>query len=381
MKITDVEYTPLLNGRVIIQVRTDKDITGYAELPRHSDSFEGYLESTIKPLLVGQDPLQINRHWETLYLGYGDRVTKVPPHTVGAIDTALWDILGKETGLPCYTLMGGAARLEIPLYWSVGWGWQKTPDQMLDDVMDGWDQGYKAFKIRMDWKIIQAGLQPRQTISQMFKLVRDFLPNNIYLGFDANNGYSVPTAIQHRSRLRRTMDASTTSRSRSLSTTSPDSGKSPTHSTSQSPPASRTGIVGASETSSRLGNPDILQPDILRCFRPVRNPENLHPSNHPQQTHNAALPRALASTPSSSIHCYSSIKNAIRPHEFSIEFAPPLERNRRTLWRTRNPPQRHHHPNRQTRPRHRHERSRPSQTIRLTNSPGSKQRERVAVCP
>ena len=30
----------------------------------------------------------------------------------------------------------------------------------------------------------------------MFKLVRDFLPNNIYLGFDANNGYSVPTAIQ-----------------------------------------------------------------------------------------------------------------------------------------------------------------------------------------
>ena len=26
-----------------------------------------------------------------------------------------------------------------------------------------------------------------------------------------------------------------------------------------------------------------------------------------------------------SIHCYSSIKNANRPHEFSIEFAPPLE--------------------------------------------------------
>ena len=30
----------------------------------------------------------------------------------------------------------------------------------------------------------------------MFKLVRDFLPPEIYLGFDANNGYSVSTAIQ-----------------------------------------------------------------------------------------------------------------------------------------------------------------------------------------
>ena len=27
----------------------------------------------------------------------------------------------------------------------------------------------------------------------------------------------------------------------------------------------------------------------------------------------------------SSIHCYSTIKNAIRPHEYSTEFAPPLD--------------------------------------------------------
>ena len=65
MKITGVDLTPLINGRVIVQVRTDKDITGVAELPRRSEAFEGYLESTIKPLLIGQDPRQIERHWET----------------------------------------------------------------------------------------------------------------------------------------------------------------------------------------------------------------------------------------------------------------------------------------------------------------------------
>ena len=30
----------------------------------------------------------------------------------------------------------------------------------------------------------------------MFEVVREFLPPEIYLGFDANNGYSVSTAIQ-----------------------------------------------------------------------------------------------------------------------------------------------------------------------------------------
>ena len=82
-----------------------------------------------------------------------------------------------------------------PLYWSVGLGWIKTPDQMLDDVKDGWEQGYKSYKIRMDWRSYRQDSNPAKDL-QMFKLVRDFLPNNIYLGFDANNGYSVSTAIQ-----------------------------------------------------------------------------------------------------------------------------------------------------------------------------------------
>ena len=195
MKITGFDITPLKIGRAILQVRTDKGITGVAELSRRSGAFEAYLESTIKPLLIGEDPRQIDRHWETLYLGDEERITKLPPHVVGVIDIALWDILGKDAGMPCHMLMGGAARLDIPLYWSVGLGWIKTPDQMLDDVMDGWDMGYKAFKIRMDWRSYRQDSNPAKDL-QMFKLVRDFLPNNIYLGFDANNGYSVPTAIQ-----------------------------------------------------------------------------------------------------------------------------------------------------------------------------------------
>lgn len=196
MKITGFEITQLKNGRAILQIRTSADITGVAEAPgRSMAAFQAHLDSVVKPLLIGEDPRQIDRHWESLYLGVDDRITKLPPHVVGVIDIALWDILGKDAGLPCHALMGGAARLDIPLYWSVGSGWMKTPDQMLDDVMDGWEAGYLAYKIRMDWKSYRQDADPAKDL-QMFKLVRDFLPARIYLGFDANNGYSVSTAIQ-----------------------------------------------------------------------------------------------------------------------------------------------------------------------------------------
>ena len=64
MKITGFDITPLKLGRAILQVRTDKGITGVAELSRRSGAFEAYLESTVKPLLIGEDPRQIDRHWE-----------------------------------------------------------------------------------------------------------------------------------------------------------------------------------------------------------------------------------------------------------------------------------------------------------------------------
>ena len=42
-------------------------------------------------------------------------------HVVSAVDLALWDILGKAAGQPCWRLIGGA-RPEVPLYVTFGFG-------------------------------------------------------------------------------------------------------------------------------------------------------------------------------------------------------------------------------------------------------------------
>ncbi len=179
MKITDITVTPLTTNKGLLRIQTDAGVEGWAEAPgrnrivpgRNSAVFEAYLETIIKPVLVGEDPLQIDRHWETLANGKEDMLYKLPAGVVGVIDVALWDLLGKEAGLPVYTLMGGAARKTIQLYWSTGSGWKMQPEEMLELVKKGWDSDFRAFKIRMDWKGWRQDADPEKDY-QMFKLVR-----------------------------------------------------------------------------------------------------------------------------------------------------------------------------------------------------------------
>lgn len=326
MKITGFEVTPLKSGRrALLQVRTSAGITGLAEAPwRSMGAFEAHLRDVIEPNLVGTDPRQIDRHWETLYFGAAPdgRLTRLPPHVVGTIDIALWDILGKDAGLPCHALMGGAARRDIPLYWSVGEGWRKTPAEMVADVEVGWNDGYKAFKIRMDWRSFRQDANPAKDY-EMFKLVRDFLPPDIYLGFDVNNGYSVSTAIQQGMKFQ-------------------DYGRFD-HYEEPLPQYDLPGLRQVADALDvavstgeqdwdrwrfrdviQLGNPDILQPDILGAS----GPSEILKIYTLATTHNKPI---MPHSPSAginsvaSLHCYSTIKNAVRPHEFSTEFAPPLD--------------------------------------------------------
>ena len=118
MKITDIKVNQLkpfetgdgqafvgTPGRLIVQVLTDEGITGIAEGARNLKVFRAYLDEMIKPLVVGMSPLQTRQIWETLSLGTGQQATRIPSQIVGAIDVALWDILGQAAGMLVYALL------------------------------------------------------------------------------------------------------------------------------------------------------------------------------------------------------------------------------------------------------------------------------------
>jgi len=329
MKITDITATPLATGKSLVRVQTDTGIEGWAEGPginkvvpgRNGSVFNAYLETIIKPVLIGENPLDIDRHWETLATGKEDRLYKLPASIVGIIDVALWDLLGKETGKPVYTLMGGAARTTIPLYWSVGSGWRMQPKEMVGLVKNGWDMGFRAFKIRMDWKGWRQDSDPVKDY-EMFKLVREFLSDGHYLGFDANNGYSVSTAIQQ---------------GRKFEELGIDHFEEPIPNwdlpgLKQIADALDVAVSCGEQDAFRwwfhqlvlLGDPDILQPDILGVGGPseIKRVFDLSTMwNKPVMPHS---PQAGINS-MASLHAYSTVQNAVRPHEFSTEFSGPLD--------------------------------------------------------
>ena len=163
MRITDILVDTLSIGPTLVRVVTDEGVVGLSEVGWQDPRiFRGHLERVIKPQLIGADPLQPGRHRERLVNGTRALPYPTTSSFAGVIDIALWDIMGKVAGLPIHALLGGAARTDIPLYWSVGAGFEKTPEQMVADVLRGRDQGFSAFKIRMDW----GPVQPRRRSGQ-----------------------------------------------------------------------------------------------------------------------------------------------------------------------------------------------------------------------
>ena len=196
MKITDVKAYPLKTRTALVRIFTDEGVEGIGECsPMNVPVMCYFVEHALKPLIIGKNPLDIERLWDDMYFGtYKLGTSGTQPSCISGVDIALWDIKAKVAGMPLYQLMGGAVRTTFTMYKSMGGGSANTPQQMLTRVEEAYEEGYKEIKIRMDWKYRQ-DVDPAKDF-EMFRLCREFLPDDFLLSFDANNGYSVSTAIQ-----------------------------------------------------------------------------------------------------------------------------------------------------------------------------------------
>jgi len=102
----------------------------------------------VKNLVVGQDPWDRRRLWDKMYravYSWGRR--GLPIGVIGAIEIALWDICGKEAGVPVYDLLGGAAREAVPVYASGGL--EQCARTIAEEAAAYVEEGYRAVKIRL----------------------------------------------------------------------------------------------------------------------------------------------------------------------------------------------------------------------------------------
>ena len=128
MRIVDIE-TYVCHARmrnwIFVKVITDQPgLHGWGEatLEWHTRSVCGAIED-IKPLLIGEDPTRIEHLWHIIFRQHFWHSNGIVRATaMSGIDIALWDILGKHLGVPCFALWGGAVRDHVRLYCHLGGG-------------------------------------------------------------------------------------------------------------------------------------------------------------------------------------------------------------------------------------------------------------------
>lgn len=137
---------------VVATIQTDEGLSGLG----YSLAFGGggaeaiqvYLETRLKPLLIGEDPLFVERLWDRMYRG--DRGIKrqgVAAYALSALDIGLWDLAGKAAGLPLYKLWGAVSD-RIPAYGSGGWP-KYSVDELVAEAQRYVAMGCRYYKMKI----------------------------------------------------------------------------------------------------------------------------------------------------------------------------------------------------------------------------------------
>jgi L-alanine-DL-glutamate epimerase-like enolase superfamily enzyme len=128
-----------------------------------------FIVQTLKPMLIGQDPLDRERLWKTMsQQARGSLVS-----AVGSVDVALWDLAGRAVGLPVHKLLG-SFRDSVPAYASSFV--LDTPEDYGADALQHKESGWQAYKIHphgepdIDIKICEA---TRLAVGDDYRLMLD----------------------------------------------------------------------------------------------------------------------------------------------------------------------------------------------------------------
>ncbi len=117
MKISGYQLYKVPPRWLFLKIETDEGLSGWGEpvVEGKADTVQAAVTEFMQ-ILIGEDPMNIEDIWQTLYRGSFYRGGPVLMSAIAGIDQALWDIKGKYYKAPIYDLMGGKCREKIQVY-------------------------------------------------------------------------------------------------------------------------------------------------------------------------------------------------------------------------------------------------------------------------
>lgn len=171
----------------IVQIDTEAGPSGYGEVcplgPFYLPAYANGVRAGIRelgPYLLGENPLELDRLNRRM-----DAALKGHPYVKSALDMACWDVLGKATGLPVCTLLGGRYEEDFGLYRAIS---QEAPQAMAARVAGYRAEGYRRFQLKV-------GGDPDVDIERIHAVAEQLQPGDRLVA-DANTGWLMHDALR-----------------------------------------------------------------------------------------------------------------------------------------------------------------------------------------
>src|SRR3984885_13495048 len=177
---------------LVVEVFTNDGLVGLGNAALAPQVTKQVIDFYLEPLLIGQDPWDIEFLWQHMYrktMAFGRK--GIGMVAISAVDIALWDILGKSAKQPVYRLLGGRTKPKIPVYASRLYS---TPlDELARESKRYKDEGYTAMKMRFGWGPTD-GAEGMQKNLALVRTVRETVGDGVDIMADAYMGWNLDYA-------------------------------------------------------------------------------------------------------------------------------------------------------------------------------------------
>lgn len=191
--VTGSHYVKDRRSTVVVTVETDEGVVGrtYSGDERDGqDELVRLIRDVLAPIVEGRDVFSTEQLWEEMVAESPFAGNKnLFMHALSAIDTALWDTIGKALDIPLYELWGGY-RDSVPLI-AIGGYYEdgKTIDDLVEEMLEFQEMGLAGVKLKV------GGATPERDLKRL-DAVQEALDSEFKIACDANQGWTTDEAVK-----------------------------------------------------------------------------------------------------------------------------------------------------------------------------------------